>query len=218
MTGWWTMYDVQNLGDTFQAICERFSAVEVEEMVHYHPIHRGMLAWLKTLLPNLIIACISNGAEMAYGVESRSPFLDHVLANFSYTPSADMLVHLEGNQPPIEKWIFREAVKPYVTEEVYGRRKYAFAAPFRYQIGGVWTIAYQAIFPRHLRELRAVGVRRVEQVRGSVDQSLAEKDQLLFRKAVWLAQIISTGVRSGMGATRACRLRTLGKGQDQGRT
>jgi asparagine synthetase B (glutamine-hydrolysing) len=45
--------------------------------------------------------------EMAHGVESRPPFLDHVLADFASTLPMDLLVHLDGQNVPVEKWLFR---------------------------------------------------------------------------------------------------------------
>ena len=119
------------------ALYETLSSTDIEKMQGYHPLHRSMLTWSKTGLPNLVIAAISDGPEMAHGVESRPPFLDHVVAEFASTLPVDMLVHLSNDEMPVEKWIFREAVKPFVTEEVYQRRKHAFAAPFRWAKHGL---------------------------------------------------------------------------------
>lgn len=60
----WLSKDLRSLGDPFQAIHENFTPGEIEEMAKLHPMHRGMWAWHKTILPNMIIAAISDGAEM----------------------------------------------------------------------------------------------------------------------------------------------------------
>jgi asparagine synthase (glutamine-hydrolysing) len=60
----WLAQEFRDLGDPFQAIHETFTQKEIEEMASLHPMHRGMWAWHKTILPNVIIAAISDGAEM----------------------------------------------------------------------------------------------------------------------------------------------------------
>ncbi|KAK4539881.1 hypothetical protein LTR36_010275 [Oleoguttula mirabilis] len=217
----WLVSDVRRLSDPFEAILECFSATEIKEMADYHPLHRAMLVSSKTLLPNKIIAGISDGAEMAHSLESRPPFLDHLVAQYSYTLSVDMLVHQEGDKPPVEKWIFREAIKPYVTEEVYGRRKKAFAAPFRWDVGGPLHAKLSSLVTReNIERLGFVDWSKCEDM---VDRSFEEKDQLLFRKAIWLAQIVSMGMQFGVQPWKGDRYvdgQVYGrvKGQIEGRT
>lgn len=192
----WLVEEVREKDDPYQAIRECFSPEEIEELTSYHPLHRAMLVWEKTLLPNMIIAAISDGAEMAHGVESRPPFLDHIVAELSHTLPVDMLVHLDGDQPPVEKWIFREAVKPYITDEVYGRRKQAFAAPFRWKMGGsLYTKLSSLITRENIERLGFVDWSKCEDI---VDRSFKDKDEILFRKAIWLAQLVSIGLQFGV--------------------
>jgi asparagine synthase (glutamine-hydrolysing) len=102
-------------------------------------------------------------------------------------------VHVVGDQKPTEKWIFREAVKPYVTQEIYGRRKQAFAAPFRWKKGG----------PLHSKLLSLISRGNVERLgfadwswcEDIVERCYSDGDELLFRKILWLAQIISLGLQ-----------------------
>jgi asparagine synthase (glutamine-hydrolysing) len=135
----------------------------------------------------------TNNCTSAHSVESRPPFLDHVVAELAQTFSADTLVHLVGDEKPTEKWIFREAVKPYVTDEIYRRRKQAFAAPFRWKKGG----------PLHSKLMALISQENVEKLgfadwkwcENVVEKCYANGDELLFRKALWLAQIISLGLQ-----------------------
>jgi asparagine synthase (glutamine-hydrolysing) len=60
----WLSQELRDLGDPFEAIHETFTPKEIKEMAKLHPMHRGMWAWHKTILPNMIIAAISDGAEM----------------------------------------------------------------------------------------------------------------------------------------------------------
>jgi asparagine synthase (glutamine-hydrolysing) len=61
---------------------------------------------------------------MAHGVEVRLPFLDHKLFEFARSIPTSLLVR-DGKQ----KYVLREAVKPYVTDEVYRGVKQPFFAP-----------------------------------------------------------------------------------------
>ena len=192
----WLKDEVRQLNDPFKAIHECFDSEEVEEMATYHPLRCGMLAWNKTILPNMVIAAISDGAEMAHGVESRPPFLDHVLADFASTLPVDLLVRLDGQKPPVEKWLFRQAAVPYITQEVYERRKHAFAAPFKWKKGGPLHQKLCSLINRkNLVHLGFVDCDRAEDI---LRRSFDEQDQLLFRKALWLAQIISIGIQFGV--------------------
>lgn len=189
----WLIEEVRQLDNPFDAIYECFDNQEKQEMATYHPLRRAMLAWNKTVLPNMVISAISDGAEMAHGVESRPPFLDHVLAEFVNSLPPDMLVRLEGQNPPIEKWLFRQAARRYITDEVYERRKHAFAAPFKWRQDGV-------LYKKLSSLINADNMERL----GFVDASVAEDifyrafrdgDQTLFSKAIWFAQIISIGLQ-----------------------
>jgi len=62
--------------------------------------------------------------EMAHSIESRPPFLDHVLVDYVN----EIPTHIKLQQGR-EKYILREAVKPYVTEELYNRIKQPFIGP-----------------------------------------------------------------------------------------
>lgn len=194
----WLKPEAQNLSNPFAAIRETFSATEVEEMASLHPLRRSMFTWSKTLLPNLVVAAVSDGAEMAHAVESRPPYLDHVVADFVNSLPVDLLVHLpDADSVPIEKYIFREAAKPFITPEIYARRKHAFAAPFKWKEGGpLWNKFQQLLSKENLEALGFVDVEKAMQVR---DRAFREKDELLFREVLWLAQIASVGKSFGLG-------------------
>lgn len=105
----------------------------------------------------------------------------------------DPLVHVEGDQRPTEKWIFREAVKPYVTDEVYRRRKQPFAAPFRWKKGGPLYAKLSSLITRE--NVENLGFAVWDQCGSLLDKCYEEEDQSLFRKMIWLAQIISIGLQ-----------------------
>jgi asparagine synthase (glutamine-hydrolysing) len=86
------------------------------------PVKQVLFLWMKSLFVNYVLA--ADRLDMAHGVEVRLPFLDHKLFELAKTIPAALLA--EG---PIRKQLLRDAVKPFVTDEVYGEVKRPFYAP-----------------------------------------------------------------------------------------
>ena len=146
---------------------------------------------------------------MAHGVESRPPFLDHILADFASSLPVDMLVHLDEQNAPAEKWLFRQAAKPYITQEVYERRKQAFAAPFKWKKGGpLHQKLCHLITRKNLLHLGFVDCDKAEEI---FRRSFDEEDELLFRKALLLAQFVSVGIQFGVKTWAPFDLRSGGR-------
>ena len=95
----------------------------------WHPLHSAMYAWTKGHLANQFLTCLGDRGEMAHSLEARTPFLDHHLTEYvagiapswkvRYRPGSDG----EGEGRFVEKWILREAARPFVTDELYARTK-----------------------------------------------------------------------------------------------
>ena len=62
--------------------------------------------------------------EMANSVEGRLPFLDHHF--FEYIRDLPLSMKINGTT---EKYVLKEALKPYITENIYKRQKHPFVAP-----------------------------------------------------------------------------------------
>ena len=180
----------------------------------WHPLNSAMYIWGKGHLANQFLSCLGDRVEMAHSVEARTPFLDHVLAEYvnglptsmkvrtvrggkvdkvdglevgiadgadadgadvevqARSPAegakgegvfgnvavangdvADSTAKANGHSAAdstridpsttdiddvvfIEKYALREAVKPFVTPEVYTRTKYPYSAPSTYPADG----------------------------------------------------------------------------------
>jgi asparagine synthase (glutamine-hydrolysing) len=87
-------------------------------------VHQSLYLWSKTALTNYILRTLGDGMEMASSIEGRLPFLDHHL--FEFVRNLPVSIKIKGT---IEKYILREAVKPFITETIYKRRKHPFVAP-----------------------------------------------------------------------------------------
>jgi asparagine synthase (glutamine-hydrolysing) len=91
----------------------------------WHPLHTSQDIWSRSILPNPILTCMGDRMEMAHSIEGPPPFLDHVLIEYvnRLPPSTKIRVNAETGEVA-EKWILREAGKPFITEEVYKRKKH----------------------------------------------------------------------------------------------
>ncbi|KAM3441685.1 hypothetical protein MY4824_001463 [Beauveria thailandica] len=139
----------------------------------WHPAHTAMYMWNKSTLINVILSCLGDRTEMAHSIEARTPFLDHRLAEYvnSLPPSTKL-----NYMPPSdadgedkvdnfwwksagkalrqisEKWILREAARPYITDELYHRRKLPFLAPARWPADGPLHNMFRKLLTREAVE------------------------------------------------------------------
>ena len=90
-----------------------------------HHINASLFLWCKTALCNYILATLGDGCEMSASVEGRLPFLDHHLFEFAASLPIDYKIKNGIN----EKYVLRQAVRSFVTDEVYSRQKHPFQAP-----------------------------------------------------------------------------------------
>lgn len=84
------------------------------------PVKLILYLWMKSLFVNYVLA--GERLDMAHAVEVRLPFLDHKLFEFARSIPASMLARNGG-----QKYLLREAVKPFVTGEVYRGAKQPFS-------------------------------------------------------------------------------------------
>lgn len=92
------------------------------QLLGREPVKQVLYLWLKSFFPNYVLA--GERLDMAHAVELRLPFLDHHLFEFAREIPAHLFVR-DGRQ----KWILREAMRPFVLEKVCIGRKQPFMAP-----------------------------------------------------------------------------------------
>jgi asparagine synthase (glutamine-hydrolysing) len=101
---------------------------------------------VKTYLVELLMK--QDQMSMSTSIESRVPFLDHVLVEFVARLPARL--KLRGFTT---KWILREAVRPLVPPNVLTRRKMGFPVPFGAWVRGPWHgVAREILLDRRTRE------------------------------------------------------------------
>ncbi|KAF9873700.1 asparagine synthase [Colletotrichum karsti] len=122
----------------------------------WHSLHSSLWVYTRLPLANMVLTCLGDRTEMAHSVEARTPFLDHHLVEYvnSLPPSLKIAYNqVDGEavgtgaslwwknlsaarQSLSEKWILKEAGKPFITQELYERRKHPYSAPVKWSRGG----------------------------------------------------------------------------------
>ncbi len=106
--------------DVYRLFLEQFDFPG--QLAGRNPIIQSLYLWSKSILPNYSL--FAERLEMAHAVEIRVPFLDHHLFELVREIPVSLLTH--GMQ---EKYLLREAARPFLTDTVYTRPKHPFTAP-----------------------------------------------------------------------------------------
>jgi asparagine synthase (glutamine-hydrolysing) len=88
------------------------------------PLNKSLFVWAKSFLPGYILNLLGDRMEMAHSVEGRVPFLDHHVVEC--VCRAPVSLKIKGMT---EKYLLREAAKPFITDTVYRRQKHPFMSP-----------------------------------------------------------------------------------------
>ena len=158
-------------------------------MKRWHPLHSAQYMWTKGHLANIFLSCLGDRTEMAHSLEARTPFLDHHLTEYvNHLPPSVKIRWDPWQRRFIEKWILREASKPFITKELYERKKHAYSAPTTWPAGG----------PLHKLMVRLITEENVDNlgfvdwhgIKDLVDKAFQEKDakamRFVFIVAEWV--------------------------------
>ncbi|KAJ6487077.1 putative asparagine synthase [Mycena vitilis] len=142
----------------------------------WHSFHVASYFTAKAFLPSIILVQVGERIEMAHSIESRPVFLDHPLVNYINTlPPSVKIRPIRGEGPGAwtltDKWILRQAVKPFVTEEVFQRKKIAFNAPVSRNIEANSTdVPLPTMLKKRVTQssVEALGLFNWEQIQGTL--------------------------------------------------
>jgi asparagine synthase (glutamine-hydrolysing) len=116
-----------------------FNRIDVGQMRGRGAAHQSMYIWSKTIFPNNLLNYLGDRMEMAHSIEGRTPFLDHHLVEAVVSMPITMKVHVTT-----EKYVLREAARPYLTDTVYRRQKHPFLAPLELK-GGLFELVQDTL-------------------------------------------------------------------------
>lgn len=168
----------------------------------WHPLHTAEYIWSKGFLANAILTALGDRAEMAHSLEARPPFLDHHLTEYVNNLPPSVKVRwdpIEGRFT--EKWILREATKPFITEEILARRKHHFSAPPKWPVNGPLHKLMARLVTRD--NIERLGFVEWELVKELVPKAFEEGDVGSFRVSGLLAQWVVLGQKFGIAQARS---------------
>ncbi|EMC99897.1 hypothetical protein BAUCODRAFT_102022 [Baudoinia panamericana UAMH 10762] len=172
---------------------------------NWHTLHSALYVWSKGHLPNIFLTCLGDRTEMAHSIEARTPFLDHKLTEYvNHLPPSTKLRWLPGEERFVEKWILREASKPFITNELYERKKHPYSAPTKYPRDGPMHQLISRLITRDT--VAELGFVSWEKVAGLVDAAFGEKGEAkALRLALVVAEWVVLGRRFGVQAAAPVR-------------
>ncbi|KAI4232157.1 MAG: hypothetical protein LQ349_005175 [Xanthoria aureola] len=193
--------------------------VQARMRSRWHPLHTAMYMWNKNALANVLLSCLGDRTEMAHSVEARTPFLDHHLTEYvnRLPPSVKLRYRPEESENNgatwtassmralrslDEKWILRQAVRPFITDELYQRKKQPFLAPTRWAVDGPLHRMFQTLLTQ--RAVEQLGFVDYATIREAMGIAWGEKaDAKAFRLLVYCGAWVTLSQRMDVAKAEA---------------
>jgi asparagine synthase (glutamine-hydrolysing) len=163
----------------------------------WHPLHSALYIWTKTSLANALLTALGDRVEMAHSIEGRQPFLDHKVTEYAMALPPSLKIKYDAETGLYkEKWILVEAMKPFVTAELYKRKKHAFGAPVKWEVGGALYKLFATVMTRE--NVEGLGFLEWEKCEGLMAGAFARHDRAMWRQLITIVQLIMLGKRFGV--------------------
>ena len=170
-------------------------------MSKWHPLHTSQYVWTRTSFVNILLRHIGDNVDMVHHVESRTPFLDHHLTQYANALPPSLKVKFDpATGRDNEKYLLKEAMRPFITDEIYQRKKWPFLGPFKYPKDGPMHRMFARVITRE--NVENLGFLDWSRIEGLVDRVFEKKDPYAFREACVVAQFITIGRRFGVRTAR----------------
>lgn len=180
------------------ALAESFSGSTRDRMMNkWHLLHTSEYISIKTFLSTFILRNAGDNVDMVHQVESRPPFLDHRVTEYAnqIPPSLKMSVD-PVSKTFRDKHILREAVKPFIPDEIYSRPKRSYAAPVRYpKDGPLCQLFNQLVTEENVKKLGFVDWGKAKD---NLHRAFEGSDDMAFRFTLTLAQFVVLMQRFGV--------------------
>ena len=194
----WIVGQWGRIPSPLQTIADNIPARVKQKMQRaWHPLHSGLYAWSKCHLANSILSCLGDRTEMAHSIEARTPFLDHELTEYANgLPPSVKLRYDAAAGTFTEKWILREATRPFISTELYERKKHAYVAPLLYPENGPLHQAYRRWLTKE--NVEALGFLEWEEVKGLPERAFVNRELQAMRSLNLCCQWVILGRRFGV--------------------
>lgn len=166
-------------------------------MNKWHPLNTASYIWTKIILANYILRYLGDNIDMIYQIETRPPFLDHHVTEYANNIPPSLKMKYDPIHKTVrEKEILRNAMKPFVTEEIYNRTKHPFLGPSKFKEGGpIHKLLQRLLTEENVKQL---GFMDWEKAQDSFVRAFRDSDPLAFQQALETAQFVVLGRRFGV--------------------
>ncbi|KKK13879.1 hypothetical protein ARAM_004225 [Aspergillus rambellii] len=163
----------------------------------WHPLHSASYQWTKSILANYILRYIGDGVDMVHQIETRPPFLDHHVTEYvNQIPPSLKIKYDSGNKILREKYILRQAMCPFITDEIMNRTKRAYLGPTIYREGGpIHNVVMKLLTEENVRNLGFVDWNQLQK---QIVKGFRDGDGRCFRSSLFVAQLVVLSQRFGV--------------------
>ncbi|KAI8933076.1 hypothetical protein NX059_009720 [Plenodomus lindquistii] len=167
----------------------------------WHPLHTSLYIWIKSSLSNGLLTVLGDRCEMAHSVEGRQPFLDHRLTEYAMGLPPSIKLHWDPKSRTFsEKWILKEAMKPFITEELYARKKHPFSAPVKYKPEGPVHKLFSSLITKE--NVDKLGFMDWEQCKGLVHDAIFDANRAKYSQMILVGQFVILQKRFGVSTAQ----------------
>ncbi|KAL4794369.1 nucleophile aminohydrolase [Aspergillus venezuelensis] len=192
---WTAKYAIDDLETAF---AEHFGAQTLSNMSEkWHPLNSASYQWAKSILANYILRYIGDAADMVHQIETRPPFLDHHVTEFTNQIPPSLKIRYDPvNKVLREKYILRQAMRPFVTDDIMNRTKRAYLGPSMFKEGGpLHKKVTRLLTQENVARLRFVDWNRLQD---HIVKGFRDGDQRCFRSSLFVAQLVVLSQRFGV--------------------
>ncbi|KAL3460614.1 hypothetical protein BJX64DRAFT_178756 [Aspergillus heterothallicus] len=187
-----------SINDPETVFAEHLGAQTISNITEkWHPLHSASYQWTKSILVNYILRYIGDGADMVHQIETRPPFLDHHVTEFANQIPPSLKIRYDPVHKVLrEKYILREAMRPFVTDEIMNRTKRAYLGPSQYtEDGALYKTVEKLLTEENVNRLGFVDW---NQLQDHLVKGFREGDQKAFRSSLFVAQLVVLSQRFGV--------------------
>ncbi|KAL4746690.1 hypothetical protein BDW72DRAFT_210209 [Aspergillus terricola var. indicus] len=168
----------------------------------WHPLNSASYQWTKSILANYILRYIGDGADMVHRIETRPPFLDHDVTEYANRIPPSLKIRYDPVKKVLrEKYILREAMRPFITDEVMNRTKRAYLGPSNYRENGpLHRVVRRLLTEDNVKELGFVDWNRLQE---HIVKGFRDGDPSCFRSSLFVAQLVVLSQRFGVKVATA---------------
>jgi asparagine synthase (glutamine-hydrolysing) len=148
---------------------------------------------------------------MAHSVEGRQPFLDHRLTEYAMKLPPSVKLHYDPSTRTFsEKWILKEAMKPFITAELYARKKHPFSAPVKYKPDGPVHKLFEKLLTKE--NVEALGFLEWDKCKDLLHDAIYDGDRPKWSQMILVGQFVILSQKFGVkkAAPEFVRLETNG--------